>query len=322
MPVSTPNIKISDRILTRLKLKQLRLLVAIARHASILHAAHELNISQPAATKLIKDLEADFGVRLFDRTNRGTIPTIYGQKLIHHAKLILNQISTAAQELDDLNEGTGGQIVVGTLLAASAHLLPDAISSLYQQRPNVSIHIREATNDVLMPALASGEIDMVVGRLPEFRHRHKLAREILLEEEICVVTRPGHPLAGQRKVSFKTLSHYRWILPPAETSLRRQLEKVFFDHNLNPPKASIESISFLVNRQLLTSTDLICAMPRAVVTAELEQKLLVKINCPEKIASNKVGVSFRKDGSITPAAALFLDILRQTAGVQQQMAAT
>ena len=81
------HVKIVERVSTRLKLKQLRLLVAISEHSSILHAAAEICISQPAATKLLKDLETDFNVQLFDRTNRGVVPTEFGEALVRHGKL-------------------------------------------------------------------------------------------------------------------------------------------------------------------------------------------------------------------------------------------
>ncbi len=90
------HITIVQRVLTRLKLKQLRLLVAIASHNSILHAAEEISISQPAATKLLKDLESYFNVRLFERTNRGVIPTQFGEALVQHGKLVLAQIRTGS----------------------------------------------------------------------------------------------------------------------------------------------------------------------------------------------------------------------------------
>ena len=108
--------RIVDRAVSRLKLRQLRLLVAVGQYGSIQHAARELRISQPAATKLIKDLELDFEVKLFDRTNRGVVPTAHGDALIRHGKLILAQVSNAAQELDDLSEGSSGRVVIGTLL--------------------------------------------------------------------------------------------------------------------------------------------------------------------------------------------------------------
>ncbi|MYF88759.1 MAG: LysR family transcriptional regulator, partial [Boseongicola sp. SB0676_bin_33] len=103
--------RILDRALTRLKLRQLRLLVAVGTHGNIQNAARELGISQPAATKMIQDLELDFEVTLFSRTNRGVIPTVFGETLIRHGKLIFAQVSYAAQELDDLSEGNSGRVV-------------------------------------------------------------------------------------------------------------------------------------------------------------------------------------------------------------------
>ncbi len=219
--------RIVERVLTRLKLKQLRLLIAVEKHSSILHAARELNLSQPAATKLIKDLEADFGVLLFERTNRGVVPTIYGEALARHGKLIFTQISHAAQELDDLSEGSGGRIVIGTLLAASAELLPRTIERVLEQKPNLSIKIQEGTNEVLMPALRSGDLDLVVGRLPTHRHRDELQQERLYDERIIAITRTDHPIQSRKRVTFADLMDYGWILPPQETTLRRQIDLVF-----------------------------------------------------------------------------------------------
>ena len=146
--------RIVERAMTRLKLRQLRLLVAVGQHGSIQNAAHDLNISQPAATKMIQDLELDFEVKLFDRTNRGVVPTVFGAALIRHGKLIFSQVSNAAQELDDLNEGNSGRVVVGTLLAASPSLLPMAVEGLLKDRPKVAIKIVEGTNEVLRLVIA------------------------------------------------------------------------------------------------------------------------------------------------------------------------
>jgi DNA-binding transcriptional LysR family regulator len=308
------HIKIAERVSTRLKLKQLRLLVAVAEHSSILHAAKTLNISQPAATKLIKDLEADFGVILFDRTNRGAIPTNYGEALVRHGKLILTQISNAAQELDNLNEGKGGRVVIGTLLAASAKLLPHTIARVHEARPNVTIVIREGTNDVLMPALQNGDVDLVLGRLAEYRHRKNIRQEELLPEEFCIVARKNHPLTTQSELaSMDALKQFGWILPPGDTTLRRQLEKEFLDAGHSPPENTVESVSFLTNRELLKVTDMLCAMPQHVVQDELASGELVSL--PSKIASSltPVGVSYRREGGLSPAAEVFLQELKSTA---------
>ncbi len=308
------HIKIAERVSTRLKLKQLRLLVSVAEHSSILHAAKELNISQPAATKLIKDLETDFGVILFDRTNRGVIPTTYGDALVRHGKLILTQISNAAQELDNLNEGLGGRVVVGTLLAASAKLLPQTIARVHKARPNVSIVIKEGTNDILMPALQSGDVDLVLGRLAEYRHRSQIIQERLFEEEICIVGRAGHPLSTLgRQATFEELKTYGWTLPPHDTTLRRQLEKEFLDNSHSLPENAVESVSFLTNRELVRITDMLCPIPYHVIKDELENGSLVEIDTPIHKTLSGVGVSYRKEGGLSPAAEVFLSELKITA---------
>ena len=235
MSARNRHVKIVERVSTRLKLKQLRLLVTIAEHLSILHAAEELNMSQPAATKLLKDLETDFAVKLFDRTNRGVIPTEFGAALVRHGKLILAKISQAAQELDDLNEGLGGRVVVGTLLAASARLLPETIERVHRSRPNVSIIVRDGTNDFLMPLLHTGDLYMVVGRLAEYRHLEALVQEPLYGERIVVVCRKDHLLARQGEIALEGLVDQNWILPPVQTTLRRQIDKEFLDRGLPSP---------------------------------------------------------------------------------------
>ena len=145
--MATRHTRIVERALTRLKLRQLRLLVAVGQHGSIQNAAHDLNISQPAATKMIQDLEVDFEVKLFDRTNRGVVPTVFGESLIRHGKLIFAQVSNAAQELDDLNEGNSGRVVVGSLWHCQPFKLPNchAIKEFEMLDPHMIQHSKLIT---------------------------------------------------------------------------------------------------------------------------------------------------------------------------------
>lgn len=303
--------RIVDRALTRLKLRQLRLLVAVGQHGNIQHAARDLGISQPAATKMIQDLEIDFEVQLFVRNNRGVIPTVFGESLIRHGKLIFAQVSNAAQELDDLNEGNSGRVVVGTLLAASPSLLPSAITRLLEDRPNVAIKIVEGTNEALMPALRAGEVDLVVGRLPSHRHRSGIEQEKLFDEPIIAVAGNHHPLAKSANVSFEQLKPFGWILPPAETTLRRQTDQFFIRQGQYLPKRIIESVSYLANRSLLRSQHLIGLLPAHVATLDIEAGLLTSIDWDVPFGARPVGVSHRGTDSLSPAGTAFLDTLRK-----------
>lgn len=306
--------RIVERAMTRLKLRQLRLLVAVGQHGSIQNAAHDLNISQPAATKMIQDLELDFEVKLFDRTNRGVVPTVFGAALIRHGKLIFSQVSNAAQELDDLNEGNSGRVVVGTLLAASPSLLPMAVEGLLKDRPKVAIKIVEGTNEVLMPALLAGEIDMVVGRLPSHRHRENITQEKFFDERVLAVAGTQHPLAQETNVSFEQLKPYGWILPPVETTLRRQTDQFFVRQDQYVPRTAIESVSYLANRSLLRSHDFIGLMPAHVAALDIESGLLASIDWVAPFGAGPVGVSYRGPQSLSPAGQSFLAALHAAAG--------
>lgn len=305
--------RIVDRALTRLKLRQLRLLVAVGRHGSIQNAARELGVSQPAATKMIQDLELDFEVKLFQRTNRGVVPTVFGETLIRHGKLIFTQVSNAAQELDDLNEGSSGRVVIGTLLAASPRLLPKAIELLLEKRPKVTIKINEGTNEILMPALLSGEIDLVVGRLPSHRHRDKIVQEKLYDERIDAVVGYQHPLADTPRVDFAQTKPYGWILPPLETTLRRQVDQFFVEHGQYVPPQYVESVSYLANRALLRSHNLISLMPAHVVSDDIENGLLKKLSWTVPFGDGPVGLSYRDGDSLSPAGFAFKQALHQAA---------
>ena len=305
--------RIVDRALTRLKLRQLRLLVAVGTHGNIQNAARSLGISQPAATKMIQDLELDFEVKLFDRTNRGVVPTVFGETMIRHGKLIFSQISHAAQELDDLSEGNAGRVVVGTLLAAAASLLPAAIELLLADRPNVAIKVVEGTNEVLMPGLLSGEIDMVVGRLPSHRHRDKIRQEKLFEDRILAVVGRGHPLACKAGVGFAQTKPFGWILPPLETTLRRQVDHFFVGQQQYVPKVSVESVSYLTNRTLLQSRELIGLMPAEVVAQDIRNGHLAQLDWKVPFGHGPIGVSLRVDDDLSPAGRAFKTALRSAA---------
>lgn len=304
----------SQFLATRLTIRHLRVLIAIGEAGSLVGAARTLNVTQSSVTKALQEVEELLGVQLFERTSRGIIATAFGQTLLRNARLILVQLAHAAEELADLKDGTGGRIVVGTLLTASARLLPDAIAQLHRERPSLTVAVVEGTNDLLIPSLEVGEIDFVVGRLPEHRLGQGLVQELLLRDEACVVVRAGHPLATRPKVTLKELSSYPWILPRQETILRGQIDRAFYDLGLEPPPNAVESLSLLTNRRLVLDADYISVWPRQVTYDDYERGRIVilPLRLPTTMAS--IGIVSRSGTGLSPAAAALAQIIRTTAG--------
>ena len=219
-----------ERWITRkFRLRHVELIAEVYDCRSILKAARRLNLSQPTVTKALQDIEATLSLPLFERSNRGLKPTPYGEIFARHAKIVLAQLRHAAEELEGLRAGYSGKVSVGTLLAASASILPDAIARLKKERPGVAISVAVGTYDILMPSLLAGDLDMVLGRLPEEGRSSELVYEEFYTEPVCLVTRRGHPLTRKRRLGLRDLVQEPWLMPLPETTLRRQIERAFVE---------------------------------------------------------------------------------------------
>ena len=130
-------------IRARLKTRQLLLLVALAEEGNIHRAAQVLNMTQPAASKLLKDLEDVLEVSLFDRLPRGMRPTWYGETMIRHARVALASLNQAHDELSALKAGRFGQVSVGAITAPGLVLLPPAVAMVKREQPDLRVSLRD-----------------------------------------------------------------------------------------------------------------------------------------------------------------------------------
>ena len=212
------NFRITPNALShKLKLHQLQIFERVLARRSLSRAASEMHLTQPTVTKAIHDLEAFFGATLFERSNRGVTPTELALVLGRRVHAMMAEIRYMADDIDAVLGGASGHVVVGTLIAASAKLLPEAIARLMTEHPGIQVTVREGPSAQLLPALATGDVDIVVGRLPGADmasisgvavDHHKLYRE-----DLCLVAGASHPLAGAARVSPELADHI-WILPP------------------------------------------------------------------------------------------------------------
>ena len=297
-------------IARKFRLRHVELVAALYDSRSILKAARRLNLTQPTLTKALRDVEATLGVELFTRTNRGLEPTPYGEIFARHAKIVLAQLRHAAEELENLRAGYSGKVTVGTLLAASSSILPDAIALLKKERPGVAISVVVGTYDILVPSLLVGDLDMVLGRMPEQGRSRALVYEDFYREPICLVVRRGHPLSRKRRLTLREMVNEAWLLPLPETTLRRQIERAFLDANATLPRNVIESVSILTNRALLRKSDCIGVMPYHVALDDVEQQLLAILPVKLKSIESPVGAILRAPGNLPPAASALLECLR------------
>jgi len=304
------SIRLERWIARKFRLRHVELIAELYDSRSILRASRRLNLTQPTVSKALQDVEATLGVALFERSNRGLDPTAYGEIFARHAKIVLAQLRHAAEELESRRAGYSGKVTVGTLLAASASILPDAIALLKKERPAVAISIVVGTYDILLPSLLVGDLDMVLGRMPEEGRSRALVYEDFYSEPVCLVVRHGHPLTRKRRLGLRELANEAWLLPLPETTLRRQIERAFLDADAPLPRNVIESVSILTNRVLLRKSDCIGVMPYHVALDDVEHGLLSILPVKLKSIESPVGAILRAPGELPPAASALLECLR------------
>ncbi|KQV87678.1 MULTISPECIES: LysR family transcriptional regulator [unclassified Roseateles] len=304
----------SDRFVrSHLKTRQLVLLVELGRHGSILHAAQAANLTQPAASKLLADLEHALGVKLFERLPRGVAPTWYGEVMIRRAGAALAELDAGHQELMELLSGLSGRVAVGSVLTPSTTLLPAAITQLKARQPRVHVAISVDTSKLLIQHLQNGELDLVIGRVLDSESAAQLSFEPLTDEPHCLVVRAGHPLSDRRDLSLPELARQSWILPPGGSILRDRLTALFLSAGLDQPQQTVETLSLPVITSLLGQSDMLSALPEELVKPYLEAGLLAVLNFDLGLRMDAYGIVTRRGHQLSPGAELMLNCLREEA---------
>src|SRR5499433_774349 len=126
-----------DRTKRRLKLRDLDVLLAVVETGSMGKAGKRLNISQPAVSKAVVELEDALGVRLVDRSRRGVVPTSYGLALAKRSVAVFNDLRQGVQDIDFLTDPTKGEIRVGTTDPLMVAIVAPAIDRLSRKYPRM-----------------------------------------------------------------------------------------------------------------------------------------------------------------------------------------
>ncbi len=299
----------------RLKIRHLRLVDAIASCGTVAAAAVELQTSQPVVSRGLQELEAILGTALFVRGPRGVAPTPAGLTFLDHARSILTQLTAAAVDVDDLAHGRAGTVAVGTHLAGTNILLPQALRTYKEERPSVTVIVREGTPSSLTTSLLAGELDLVVGRLVPSAERDVLMQVPLYREPVRLVVGRQHPCADSSQLTLAELFDYPWILPDEQTALRRELEQVFLNAGLDVPANRVECTSILTVRMLLTQAPYVAALPQLIAVDDDELRVL---DTELVGVSRTVGVTRRRQSYLSVQAREFHQHLEVAAGAMRR----
>lgn len=300
-------------MVTSLRARHLDVLLAVATAGSMQRAAQSVHLTQPAISKLVREMEAMFGATLFERSKRGVVLTDSGRALATRAEYLLNDIERAREEVAAIGQGTLGSVRIGALPVAESRLLPQCLMALRRIAPQLRIRVQEGTTASLLDSLRRGEIDCVIGRLDPGATGTDLSVERLVKLPTRIVVRRRHPLAGRRRVTPEQLATYPWVLPQPGAPIRIVIDGVFTAAGLAPPIPLVESASIRLNYELVRASDMIGVMPDDAAAAYASSRSLAIL--PFELGDRLpfVGVMTRP-APPSQALSLFLRVLRESCG--------
>lgn len=248
---------------TRMRVRDMELLLAIHEHRSITTAAAELGFTQPAASRALREIEQMMRVHLFERDRgRGMIPTGAGVLVLARVRALEADYRSLAAELEAYRAGTGGHLRLGVIPFVSAPLVERLIAALTGDSLRMSIAITEGPTTTLVEDLRMQRLDAVIGRCSSAPLPPGLVQEVLIRQEGCLVVHAQHPLVRLPRVRLADLGGFPWLLPPQGTPTRVAINDVFAKAKLAAPTATVEASSTrIIHLTLRTHPRMLSVVP-------------------------------------------------------------
>lgn len=298
----------TPQLLNRLRMRQVALILAVNELRTLRAAAGQLGLTQPAATKMLHELEDALGQRLFDRAGRGLRLNAAGERVTDYFRSIRGSVEALNRELGELSLGGTGRIAIGSIMAASPGPLTDAILGLKRDFPRLSIEIAVDTSDRLLAQLREGVIELVVGRLTPLAEI-ECKFTAIDDEALAVIASNDHPLAHKRRIDFEALLNYPWVLQPHGSPMRDVIDREFRAHHRPMPGGLIETGSILTTINLVTRSELLGVIPDSVAKRDAKYGVFRVLPYKFRQQLESYGSLVPKDRPLTKPAIRFLELL-------------
>jgi len=303
-----------NSIAARLRFRQLNFLITLADLGSLHRVADQLSMTQPGATKMLREIETTFGAQLFERSKRGMQPNELGRCVIRYARLSQSDLGHLREEIAGVLTGKGGRVSVGAIGGALPAVVVRALTRLRETQPALSVSVREDTSAGLLAALDEGRLDLAICRASVALQPERYAYERLSDEQVALAVGPHHPLAKARHVTLEDLMAYGWVLYPSPMPLRTLLEREFKEAGLALPSHTVETASTFVTILLLQeSSNLVALLSAETMEFYRQHKMACKLPLEIRSRTEPYGIVTRRDWTLSPVAAMLVEALRSEA---------
>jgi DNA-binding transcriptional LysR family regulator len=305
-----PAMQWHERIKSRLKLRELHTLEAVAHSGSMAKAAAHLGLSQSAVSKSIADMEHTLGVTLFDRTPRGVEPTASARILLGRSVAIFDELSQGLKEIEYLTDPTSGELRVGTTEPMTA-IVATVIDRLSRQYPRMIFHVTvSGSTPWLFSELRERNLDLAIFRMPNADLGKDLKGEILFRDPLVVMTGQNNPWVRRRHVDLSDLVDEPWILPPPDISIGQYVAEAFRVRGLEIPKSSVITSSVHMRHNMLATGRFMAMLPKVMLRFPTYRGTLKALPIALPETRSPIGLITLEKRALSPVAKLFVNCAR------------
>jgi LysR family transcriptional regulator, regulator of abg operon len=292
-----------------MKLSALQALVAAVEEGSLRAAARRIGVSQPAITKLVRELEIELAAPLLKRDSQGVRPTSQGQVMFEHAKKVARELATATDQIQQLSGQMRGELKIAAVPVAMMLIIPETLRTYSRAFPDIRLRVSEEMFVDQLQKLRTGDVDLVVGGIPEGLAPGEFITESLMETRMVVVARQGSRHSRAKKLA--ELTNESWIYT-GNSQQSGYASRLFEAHGLPSPPAGAVVNSTLALLALLGSADLLGLMPEQIISHPLGHGI-VRVPVEESGLPLTVGIIIRSSSVVSPAIRHFISHLHRAA---------
>ncbi|MDN8615456.1 LysR substrate-binding domain-containing protein [Variovorax ginsengisoli] len=294
-----------------MKPNQLLAFVAVAEQMSIRGAARTLGLSQPAVTKIVRELEREVGAPLVERSVKGVSLTPYGEAFAPRARLLLADMRRARDEIAQIRDGATGKVAVAVSTSVALTILPAAFKAYHARLPAVDVHFSEAVLPWMLARLRDGQLDLAVAHVIPGTLDAEFETIDLFPVHLAVGVRDGHPLGGAK--SLRELHAAEWVLPGDGELGREVVAPLFSPIGLTAPPRVILGASVTVALGLVGHMDLVGLFVEPLVELAFRHHSIRRVAIREQLPPLHVCVVKLRSHRLTPAAQHFVECVQLAA---------
>jgi DNA-binding transcriptional LysR family regulator len=303
----------NDRIGRRLRLHDLHILMVVAETGSMRKAAERLNITQPAVSRSIAELEHTAGVRLLDRSRQGVEPTLHGRALLDCGTAVFEDLRQGVKTLEFLSDPTAGELRIGSSPALAEGIVLTVVERLTRQYPRLVFHVAPSGAIALQAQLRERRFELAFMRTAGILAENELSSEVLFEDQLAIAVGRQNPILRRRKIALADLIDEPWTWPSPESEFSSAIVDAFRGSGLAPPRGVVHTNAINMRTGLAAAGRFLAVVPAYILKSPNQRTLLKPLPVELPGTQAHVGIVTVKNRTLSPLAQLVIKTAREIA---------